>query len=280
MSRPRLLALDLDGTLLGPHGEPSAEDLRAVLAARAAGVHVTIVTGRLYSGTKPTVLRLGLEGPVGCVDGSHVVSASTHMTLMHHGLFDDDARALRDAIATGGPATFLFARDRVVHDAAGIPYLEYVTLWSGELDATDDVFAHEAWNDPGGITSVVAIGTAEEITLAARTAEARLPGKVSLAAFPVHRLGDQWGLVARGSAGDKGTALRWIAEHEGVAIEDTVCVGDWLNDLPMFQVAGKKYAMAQAPAELKNLATHVLEFDGLNGGGVADVIYREFGVRA
>ncbi len=276
----RLLALDLDGTLLGPNGEPHPADLRAVLAAREAGVRVTIVTGRLYSGTKATAIRLGLDGAVGCVDGSHVVSASTHTTLMHHGVFDDDARTLRDSIAAGGPATFLFARDRVIHDDAGVPFLEYVTLWSGALNSTRNIFEHEAWSDPDGITSVVAIGTADQIALAAKTVEERLPGKVSLAAFPVHRLGERWGLVARGSAGDKGTALRWIAEHEKIEIEDTVCVGDWLNDVPMFRVAGKRYAMSQAPHELKVLATEVLEADGIRGGGVAEVIYREFGVRA
>ena len=62
---PRLLAVDLDGTLLDPTGTPHAHDVKAIHAALAAGIAVSIVTGRLYSGTRAAVQILGLRGPVG-----------------------------------------------------------------------------------------------------------------------------------------------------------------------------------------------------------------------
>jgi len=49
VKRPKLLCIDLDGTLLDPSGDPHDADVRAIHAALASGVHVSIVTGRLYS---------------------------------------------------------------------------------------------------------------------------------------------------------------------------------------------------------------------------------------
>ena len=97
-----------------------------------------------------------------------------------------------------------------------------------------------------------------------------------VAMFPVrrgvHARKGTWAVIVRAAGGSKGTALRWIAEREGVAIADTVCVGDWVNDVPMFDAAGRSYAMGQAPDEVKARATHVLSETVASGGGVARAI--------
>src|SRR5258708_27986501 len=87
-----------------------------------------------------------------------------------------------------------------------------------------------------------------------------------------------WALIARSVGVTRGTALRWIAQHEGVPLSDTVCVGDWINDVPMFEVAGRSFAMGQAPAEVKDKATDVLEETSDEGGGVARVVAEAFSV--
>jgi len=97
---PHLLAVDLDGTLLDPNGRPHERDVRAVRAALAEGVSVSIVTGRLYSGTRASAAALGLRGAVGCADGSHVVQTRDHLTLVHHGFVLNHALALRDTMAS------------------------------------------------------------------------------------------------------------------------------------------------------------------------------------
>ena len=67
------------------------------------------------------------------------------------------------------------------------------------------------------------------------------------------------------------------ARIEGVAIEDTVCVGDWINDVPMFELAGRSFVMGQAPAEVKARATDVLRARR-SRGGVARAIELGFGI--
>jgi hypothetical protein len=85
-------------------------------------------------------------------------------------------------------------------------------------------------------------------------------------------------MIVRSAGATKGTALRWIAEHQQVALEDTVCVGDWINDVPMFKVAGRSFAMAQAPDDVKAAATDVLPVTSEQGGGVAHALREAFGI--
>ena len=62
--RYKLLALDVDGTLVRRDNSIHDGDLLAVRRLRAAGVPVTIATGRLYSGTRDVALRIGVSGPI------------------------------------------------------------------------------------------------------------------------------------------------------------------------------------------------------------------------
>ena len=66
----KLLAVDLDGTVLSRDGVPHAIDRAAIARLRDHGVPTTIVTGRLYSGSREIARTLGIEGPIACVDGS------------------------------------------------------------------------------------------------------------------------------------------------------------------------------------------------------------------
>jgi len=276
----RLLAIDIDGTLLDTRGRPHEHDVRAVRAALTAGVSVTIVTGRLYSGTRASAAALGLSGPVGCADGSHVVQSGDHATLAHSGVSGAEGLHLRAALARAGLATFVFARDAIGHDDRGGEFVAYVRTWSTDIRAVADVYQHELWDAEEGVTAVVALGSRASVLQAAGDLARDLTKPVHLVQFPLRRephVGT-WAIMARASGCTKGTALRWIAERQGVALKDVVCVGDWVNDLPMFEVAGRSFAMGQAPDDVKAHATDVLTETSESGGGVAAAVARAFGI--
>jgi hydroxymethylpyrimidine pyrophosphatase-like HAD family hydrolase len=94
--------------------------------------------------------------------------------------------------------------------------------------------------------------------------------------FPVRRAAyaGMWGMVVRAAGASKGTAIEWIARHEGVELSEVIAVGDWLNDIPMLEAAGRSFAMAHAPDEVKAAATEVLDADVLGGGGVEEAAQR------
>jgi hydroxymethylpyrimidine pyrophosphatase-like HAD family hydrolase len=282
LSRPRLIAVDLDGTLLDVHGRPHPHDLRALRAALSNGVCVSIITGRLYSGTRAVAELIGLRGAVGCADGSHIVDAGAHVTLLHLGVRGAEAGLLRDALARAGLTTFVFAEDAIGHDPAGAPFIDYVTTWSRDLRPASDVFEHALWDSVDGVTAAIAVGPLDRIEGAVAEIASNLSSAAVVARFPIRRAAHAglWAVIVRATGGTKGTALRWIAERERVRLEETVCVGDWINDVAMFELAGRSFAMGQAPDEVKAKATDVLSETVGNGGGVARVVKQAFGITA
>lgn len=273
----KLLALDLDGTLLNRSGVASEEDLAAVRKLKARGVKVTILTGRLYSGTREAAGLLGIDGPVGCADGSHIVKVKTEKTLLHHGIRGRAADRLRESLDRNDLVAFLFAEDTIVHDERGADYLPYVTTWSTELRYAHRVTEHALWDSESGMTAVVALGKEASVGRIVADIQRESSESMQVSMFPFRRDSEHWGMVARASGGTKGTALAWVAAHYGIPISQTVCVGDWLNDLPMMSAAGRSFAMGQAPDEVKAAATDVLEASIDTGGAIAEAIGRAFG---
>lgn len=275
----KLLALDLDGTLLNHAGVANDTDVAAIRKLKAHGIRVTIMTGRLYSGTREAADLLGIDGPVGCADGSHIVNVRGHKTLLHRGIRGRAATRLRDCLRRNDLVAFLFAEDSIVHDDRGADYLPYVRTWSTDLRYAKRVTDHDLWSSDDGMTAVVALGKQATIGRMVADIQRDKDEAVQVATFPFRRDSEQWGMVARASGGTKGTALEWVSEHYGIPIAETVCIGDWLNDLPMMSRAGRSFAMGQAPVEVKAAATDVLDRTIDSGGAIAEAIGRAFGMK-
>jgi hypothetical protein len=272
----RLLAVDLDGTLIDASGAVHAADREAIVALAAKGIPTTIITGRLFSGTRRIASDVGTRGPVACVDGCHVVEAASGTDLLHGSIAAPDATTLRELIDRHRVTTFVFANDQILYDEEGAPHLPYVRTWSLDHVLTARVTVHPHWEHERGITALVSLGTERAIRgLEADLARA-LGQAVYSAAFPVRRLErvGMWAIVVRAAGYSKGTALIWLARHHGVRPEEVVAVGDWFNDVPMFHAAGRSFVMAQAPEDVKQTATDRLDADSSTGGGIAEAALR------
>lgn len=277
-SKFKLLALDLDGTVLDHNGAANDADVAAVKKLHAHGIKVTILTGRLYSGTRDAAELLGINGPVGCADGSHIVHVKNDKTLLHHGIRGQVAERLRSCLLENELVAFLFAEEAIVHDEAGADFLPYLRTWSTDLRYARRVTDHGLWGSDGGMTAVVALGKEAGIQRTVAAVQNHGADSMQVATFPFRKESDHWGMVARAAGGTKGTALAWMSQHYGIPMEETVCVGDWTNDLPMMNCAGRSFAMGQAPAEVKAAATDVLEATIHGGGAIAEAIHRAFGI--
>ncbi|AGP41133.1 hypothetical protein BE04_21205 [Sorangium cellulosum] len=279
MTTYKLLALDVDGTLVRRDGSIHDEDLLAIQRLQSAGIPVSIATGRLYSGTREVARRVGVLGPIACVDGSHIVHTEGDAHLYSRTISGAHAALLRSITERHATASFLFAQDSIVHDATGTPHVHYVRGWSHAIAEVERVSSHPYWEHEHGLLALVAIGTELQVMAAVEEVRSELGEAAFVVSFPFLREGHTsiWAMMVRASGSTKGTAIAWLAEHYGCATSDVVVVGDWLNDLPMFEVAGRSFAMAQAPEDVKQAATDRLEADGLRGGGIAEAIRRAFG---
>jgi Cof subfamily protein (haloacid dehalogenase superfamily) len=275
--RYKLLAVDVDGTLLRRDGTVHPADKDAIARLRGEGVPVTIATGRLYSGTRPVAVEVGLTGPIACVDGSHIVDLAGDRALFASPITGAHAITLRGVLTQRTLARFLFAQDTIIHDAEGHSFAGYVRLWSPNIDVVDRVVDHPFWEHEHGVMAIVAIGSEGEIMGAAEELRSSLEGAARVITFPVLRA-ERHAMIVRSAEPTKGTAIRWLADHYGCTASEVVVVGDWINDVPMFQTAGRSFVMGQAPDHVKAAATDHLVADAHGGGGVAEAIERAFGV--
>lgn len=231
---------------------------------------MALCTGRMFSGTREIAASLRLLGPVACIDGSHIFDLHTRGELSCTAISAESAHHVREALAMYRPAAFVFSGDRVIHDARGDRFLNYLSTWSDVRHRVLDVHLPEAWETERNVAALVLMGDEDSILGMDRALEG-VPGLQDIV-FEVRRedLAGTWGMVVRASGVDKGTAVAWLAQHYGIGLEDVVAVGDWLNDVPMLQRAGQSFAMAQAPDEVKAAAKQVLRADIWVGGGVAE----------
>ncbi|HET9989327.1 MAG TPA: HAD hydrolase family protein, partial [Kofleriaceae bacterium] len=107
---------------------------------------------------------------------------------------------------------------------------------------------------------------------------AKLRGRSLFAvAFPMYSHPGKHAILARAHGPTKGTALAELCRGAGCSLAEAVVVGDWVNDVPMFEVAGRSFVMGKAPDHVRTKATDALEREAGSGGGIAEAIRRAWG---
>jgi Cof subfamily protein (haloacid dehalogenase superfamily) len=270
----KLLALDMDGTLLRKDGAVSPLDEGAIREAVRAGIHVAICTGRVSTGAVSTARKLDLETAMICADGGVFACPRTARKLSQSPIALEAAEHAAHIADESDMASFVFLHHEIHADARGERWLDYVRTW------TPDVFVHARlahaanWRSHDDVAVVLSIGPREQVEANADVLRAHRSSQLDLATWRAGSKGEHWALMARPAGVNKGTGLALLAEQLGVAREDVCAVGDWFNDVPMFGYAGRSFAMGQSVPEVRAHATDALHATSETGGGVAEAIER------
>jgi Cof subfamily protein (haloacid dehalogenase superfamily) len=271
MQRPRLLALDLDGTLLLREGGVHASDVAAIERARSQGVVVTLATGRLTTGTLPTARALDLDAPMICADGATTACAKTGRVLDHRALTVETVEVLLATILAHDLVPYVFGHDTIHCEASGRAHDDYVRIWTERIHFHESLYDARAWRGEGEVAMTLAIGERERVERVEQVLTKALGHTVDSTPFTIS---GPHVLRSSSTGCSKGAALERVAERLGIASADVAVVGDWLNDLSMFAFAGRSFAMAGAPEVVSSAATDRLEARAGRGGGVAEAIER------
>ncbi|MET7979971.1 HAD family hydrolase [Streptomyces mirabilis] len=261
----KLVATDLDGTLLRSDETVSERTREALAAVTAAGAAHIVVTGRAVPWTRHILDDLGYEGLAVCGQGAQVYDAGEHRLLTSVTLDRQLAGlALAKIEAEVGPLLLAASRDgldgevlvgpgyrRQDGSLPVVPIRDATDLWSAPLNKvyvqhptlSDDELAAVAAKVAGGLVGVTMAGA----------------GIVEL--LPL-------GL-------SKATGLSLAARRLGVKAADTIAFGDMPNDIPMFAWAAHGVAMANAHDELKAVADEVTSSN--EEDGIAVVLERLLG---
>ncbi len=266
-ARPRLLAVDLDGTLLNPDSRIGATDAAALQRAAATGVAVLVATGRgFYSATwvlddLPVPAYLALHNGALVLDPSGVELWRTVIDpgAVAAGLPRVRASGLHPmlyvGVAGGGGTDVTLVLEEAAHRS---PYTRsYLSTKGRILEKVTDV-ATEAHR---GALGMISFGAREQV-VAAASELADLDGKIVSWWGPT-RSADLLEAVA--PAGTKGHAVQRLTERLGLEPQDVLAIGDNSNDLGMLHYAGTAVAMANATPEVRATAHFVTASNAASG---------------
>lgn len=241
---PRVVATDLDGTLLGPDGGLSARTRDALSRSDRAGVRVVAVTARPPRWLGDLAPALGGCGVAICANGAAVVDLAT-LAVRHAYTFDD--QVVRDVVARvrRSDPTVSFALERTTGFAAEAGFRSSHPVPEGSPSVADITQALD------GRTIKVLVRAAPSIDLDAFVGA--LSTAVGDAGVVSHSGATGLAEVSPPAVTKASTLAVWAAE-EGVEASDVWAVGDAPNDLPMLVWAGRSFAVANAhPTVLRSV---------------------------
>ena len=264
----RILALDVDGTLLARDGTLRPRTIEAVARAARAGIRPVLCTGRRYRRARPIADRLGLDSPLVCNSGALVKDPADHSTHWRADLPEAVLAEVLDLFRSHGePAVSFTDRPPEGLDFVVTAAPSGRALFDDYLDRNrEHVEVDPGWLDrPGGQHyHLCAIGTPERMLAFEGAILGRLPGRVQTFVQKSPRYAGTMCEVLRHDA-SKWTALARIAELWGVRPGEICAVGDDMNDLPMIRGAGLGVAMGHAGPEILAAADLVTGSDDEDG---------------
>ena len=251
----RLVALDIDGTLVGPGHLVRPRTAATLRAALDRGVIVALVTGRMAAFAMPIARELDIVAPLLAHHGAAIVLPDTRV-LEHTPLDSEVAREAIEWSADQGLPVHLNRLDELIMRSDDPRAEAYGRLLGVEPRLVDDL--RSALDPP--VTKVMA-GEAPGRPLALfESARAAFAGRASVA------ISNPRFLEFLGPDVSKGRAVSWLADRFSVPLASTLAIGDSMSDMDMLAVVGYPVAMPTAPDEVKAVARHIappLEEDGV-----------------
>lgn len=272
-----MIAVDMDGTLLGPDGHVSPRNLSALQAAERAGIEVVVATGRRHSYAMRQLRGLGLREESALISSNGTVTRTIGAKLLERKLMQPHTARWLCSHVDEFRNALVITFDMVGpdgDDARGALVVEQLEELHGSIGkwmaANEPYIAHivpiEKALETESPIQMMLCGTIERM----RRAEARLlehPGVSAVGVNPQEHTHAEISLnrteypernlsiVDILPAGcSKGAALLQLAARRGLEAGEILAIGDNWNDVSMLEVAGCKVLMGNAPEDLKETA--------------------------
>ncbi len=256
----KLVAVDMDDTLLDGTLKVSSRTSEAIDKAHEQGVFVTICTGRMFSSALPFAQKLNMKAPIITYNGGMIRSALTKEMLFHKTIAPDVADRIVALFREKGWYLQSYINDELYvvercekakhyEKMAGIPAIPI-----GEKFYS---MRHEP-------TKMLALAQPDEILEIQKIINKEFAGEIFAATSKSTYLELTHPSV------NKGHALGLLAESLNISREEVMAIGDSNNDVPMLQYAGLGVAMGNATDKIKAVAKAVTGHN--NAHGVAEAI--------
>jgi Cof subfamily protein (haloacid dehalogenase superfamily) len=274
----RIIALDLDGTLLDSQKRLSRGNAEALDYAVSKGVEIVPTTGRFFGMMPEAVRELPFVRYAITINGAQVYDRKTEMAIVRDEIplaraveimeLLDGYDVIYDCYRNNWGLMTAVLQDRAEAYATDRHYLEMVRKFRNPVPELKRHLAETAAD--GDVQKVMLFSRNDD----PQALELRAIEKEMAEKFPEIKItSSTWNnLEFNTSSANKGNALAKFAAHLGCTLSECMSFGDGLNDLTMIEAAGIGVAMENAVAEVKGAADYVSSTN--DEDGVAEAIYK------
>ncbi len=258
----KLVALDLDDTLLDSKLAVSPRAGEAIRKAVAQGVTVTIATGRMYRSALPYAKELGLDVPLITYNGALIKSCLSGEVLLHQPIEKKLAKQALALCKERGWYIQTYVNDELYVEKIN----QYAEVYSRLSGAPAIAIGDRLYDGEESSSKMLMMSTEEGIIEIYNTFKAVFGNRLSIA------ISKPTFLEITDPLANKGRALAFLADKLRIKKEEIMAIGDSGNDVDMLKYAGWGVAMGNASAAIKAIAR--LETLSNDADGVAEAIER------
>ena len=251
----RLLASDIDGTLITSNQELTNETRAAIDALKAQGKFFTLSTGRPIMGISKYIHLVSTGVPLISYNGAMIIRPDNGEIIFERGLAAESALEVIRRGNELGTIVIVWAKNRLFANKID-EYVEgYQRITGEEINLIDDVEEVVAM----GVTKCLWLDRAENISkYNDELIAAPIDGINFCTSTPML-------LEFMCEGVSKGEGLKKVCEYCGVDISEAIAAGDELNDMSMIEAAGLGVAMGNAHSAIKAVANHITLTNDKNG---------------
>ena len=251
----RVLALDLDGTILGTDFALPELTTAVIQAVQQGGTQIVIATGRTFRSARIVARSMGLSGPMITHQGAQIRDIESGDALFSTTIPLAPARDVLAELEREDVTTTVYLDDVI--------YVSHMTSQLERFQTNTGVDIRVVGPLSIGIeappTKIVVNGDAERLDEVQQRLNSRFDGRLKVAkSWPIF-------LEIAAAGVSKAAALRFLAAREGFTAADVVAFGDSAIDIDMLEWAGLGVAVASAPDEVRLAADRLCGTVGEQG---------------
>jgi len=265
MRKYKLLILDIDGTIVTLGIKVSPRLIKTVKEVQKKGILVTLITGRMFRTSLPFVKQLNITLPIICYQGALIKNPLTQELLFHEPLPFDLAKQLIEIAKKEGVHLNIYLNDVLYMTRPKIPEaFEYLKIEKQNKKTNYRYINLATYKLPGSPTKLIMISNKKHIDRIEKRLNRLFKNQITTTrGFPNFLDFLKFGV-------SKGQGLRIVADYLGIKKKEIISIGDYYNDISMFQESGFPIAVKNAPSLVKKSALFVT--DSVEKDGAAKAI--------
>ncbi len=260
MAKIRLIAMDMDGTLLNSDKEVTPATKEAIGLVKERGVQVTFATGRMFSAAVYYARELGIDMPMINYNGA-LIKEPNRRIWRYFPLEVPVATKVLEIAARHDVYSKAYVKDVLYCDRGWEKSKAFARRFRVAAELVEDVARIPARVGPPSMIVII-----EEPEVLAQV-ESSLLEELGDAVFITRSRADSLEIIHPQAS--KGRALLWLAQQMGIDPEEILTIGDSHNDLDLLKVAGVAVAMGNAEQVLKDKADFITRDCDQDGVAVA-----------